>query len=36
MIYSSHGVSLNLLQGGIPPVLLVRQEAGPPLYFLSS
>jgi len=28
------GCAVRCISGGIPPVLLVRQQAGPPLYFL--
>jgi hypothetical protein len=28
------GCAVRCISGGIPPILLVRQEAGPPLYFL--
>lgn len=28
------GCAVRCISGGIPPILLVRQEKGPPLYFL--
>jgi len=28
------GCAVRCISGGIPPILLVRQEVGPPLYFL--